>query len=226
MEMKLKNLGFAGSAFALLSAVTIGATATWTPVGPTTVPPGTNVVFDLHVTVGTLTGFDAADVIVGTSATDVAFSYSAQWLAAFANVTPPFFDVGGFYPQSVFVGGNHTASVGTSLLVGRVTVSTAGMSEGTYAVGVNAAVDGVSGLTRSGLREPLSGSASFTVQCPAADINCDGNLDLVDHAVLASCLGGPAISADSSCLLFDLNGDGDVDASDAAEFFNHFTGTR
>ena len=224
MGMKLGMLGRAGLALTLLSGVTIGATATWTPVGPTTVVPGTNVVFDLYVTVGTLTAFDAADVIIGASAADLAFSYSAEWMAAFANVTPPVFDVG-FYPQSVFVGGNHTAAVGTSLRVGRITVHTANMSEGNYGVSVSAAVDGgVSGLTRSGQREPLSGTANFTVQCPAADVNCDGELDLVDHAALASCLGGPGISADSACLLFDLNGDGDVDASDAAEFFNAFSG--
>lgn len=142
------------------------ATATFTPVGPTHVEAGTNIVFQVTVAVSTLPGFDAADVVIGSDdATDLAFSYSSQWTSAFSTVSTPTFDVG-FYAQDVFVGGNHSASVGTSLLLGTITVNTTGMANGAYQLRIENSVDGVSTLARSGTPEALNGSGAFTIGPP------------------------------------------------------------
>ena len=148
---------------ALVTTSSFAATATFTPVGPTQVPAGTNVIFDVTVTVGTLSGFDAADVVIGASnAFDLSFAYSAQWTSAFSTVSNPSFDVG-FYPQDVFVGGNNPTSVGTTKLLGTVTVDTTGLVDGVYQLRIDNATDSVSTLARAGSAEPLNGSVNFIV---------------------------------------------------------------
>ena len=58
----------------------------------------------------------------------------------------------------------------------------------------------------------------------AADIECDGDVDLADYAVLADCLSGPGgapgfVSPSQSCLdYFDLDADADVDLVDLGAF--------
>jgi hypothetical protein len=85
---------------------------------------------------------------------------------------------------------------------------------------------GVSKLSRGDLRDSLSGFANFTVQCVAADVNCDGDLDLLDHGSFTSCLTGPGVSVSALCQRFDIDADGDVDLQDARSQFISFTGTR
>ena len=63
------------------------------------------------------------------------------------------------------------------------------------------------------------------------DSDGDGDLDLVDHAVLADCLSGPGLApspqasgltgADCGCIA-DVNQDGDVDLQDLAQLMNAF----
>lgn len=145
---------------------TWAATATFTPVGPTHVQAGANIVFQVTVAVSSLTGIDAADAVIGSDeAADLAFSYSSQWTTAFSTVSTPTFDVG-FYAQDVFVGGNNSASVGTSLLLGTVTVGTTGMPDGAYQIRIDNSLDGVSTLARSGTPEALNGSGAFTIGPP------------------------------------------------------------
>lgn len=154
---------FLAAALALAGDAAQAATATFTPVAPTNVLAGTNVVFQVTVAVSSLPGFDAADVVIGSNeATDLAFSYSSQWTSAFSTVTTPTFD-NGIYAQDVFVGGNHSTSVGTSLLLGTVTVNTAGMANGAFQVRIDNSVDGVSTLAQSGTPEPLNGTGAFTI---------------------------------------------------------------
>lgn len=221
---KWMRSAWAALAVAVLPACAYAATATLVPVTAITVPPGIPIAFDLYVSVVSLADFDAADLIVGTTAAGLSFSYSAEWLGAFVNVTTPLVDVG-FYPHSIYIGGNNPASVGATMRVGTLTVDTFGLAEGTYSVSINPAIDGgVSGLTRSGTREPLSGSTVLTVQCLAADQDCDGRVDITDYALLPSCMAGPGMAATTSCLAFDRDGDGDVDAMDLATFANEFNG--
>ncbi len=59
--------------------------------------------------------------------------------------------------------------------------------------------------------------------CPKfGDINGDGVVDNNDWSILARCMKGPAIPADTSCLVADLNNDGFVDLRDAHLFTGAF----
>ncbi len=210
----------------MVVAVSMGATATFSPVGPTQVAPGTAVVFNVSVATETLPGFDAADIVIGSDhASDLGFTYSSAWQAAFGRVTPPTADVG-LYVQDVFVGGNNTSSVGTTLPLGTVTVYTAGLSEGSYDVRIDADVArDVSSLILTGVHEDLGGLGTFTIACPFADPQCDNDVDLDDFQLLWSCIGGPQQS-DPQCGRYDTDADADVDLVEVGEFLSQFTGAR
>ncbi len=211
----------------LLAATALGATAVFVPTGTTTVPPGSGVAFDVFVNVGSLTSFDAADVVIGASdGSGISFEYSPEWDAAFQNKTTPVVGLG-FYVHDVFVGGNNPSNVGASLKLGTITVSTAGLAEGSYTVEINSVKDGgISKLSRGDLRDALSGSATFVVQCVTADVECDGDVDLADYREFRLCLGAPAQPASAACIHWDTDGDSDVDLTDTRELLNSFTGNR
>lgn len=208
------------------ASVTLGATATFTPVGPTTVSPGTDVKFEIALSVGSISSFDAADVVIGTAdASDLSFIYAPEWDAAFFNITPPTLDPP-FYAQGVFVGGNNPVPVGTSLKLGTITLKTTGMAEGTYTVMISSATDGgVSKLSRGDLRDFLNGTATFTILC-FFNPDCDSDVDAEDYRALRSCLTGPAGSASPACRRFDRNLDGHVDLLDVGAFFAAFSGAH
>ncbi len=148
-----------------------GATASFTPVGPTQVGIGTSITFQISVSVTSLSGFNTADAIIGANGvTDIAFTYSSAWLAAFSSVTTPQYDVG-FYDQSVFAGGNHSTAVGTSMPLGTVTVNTSTMQPGTYRLDINQSVDGFSSLGLNGQSDPLFGFVSFSVTRPIPTVS-------------------------------------------------------
>ena len=212
---------------ALGATVSLGATATFTPVGSTAVMPGTPVVFTVSVATQTLGAFDSADIVIGSNdANDLAFAYSAAWEAAFSNVTPPAADVG-FYSQDVFVGGNHTLPVGATLALGTVTVDTAGMIEGVYQVRIDPGlVQDVSSLVFEGVHEDLQGAGAFTIACAFADPECDVDVDLADYALLQVCVKGPRSPASAACERYDDDGDGDVDLADLTAFTRQFTGSK
>jgi hypothetical protein len=210
-----------GASFAL------GATATFLPLGSTTVPPGTDVKFDVVLSVATISAFDAADMVIGShQATDVSLAFSAEWDAAFANVIMVS-DPLGFYPQDVFASGNNTVSVGASLKLGTITLNTTGLGEGTYNVMISSAIDrDNSKLSRGDLRDLLSGAATFDIECIAADADCDGDFDLPDFGGLRSCLLGPGQGVSPQCQRYDTDADGDVDMMDAGTHLLGFTGAR
>lgn len=214
------------AAILLTGEIGHGATATFVPVGPTVVAPGDSVRFEVVLTTTAMAGFSAADVIIGSQqATNILFVYSPAWTLAFQNVTAAIPDV--FYPQDVFVGGNNPTSVGTTLLLGTVTVDTHGMVEGSYTVRVDPAIDhGFSRLSLGDARDPIVGTATFDVKCPSGDVECDADLDLLDYTVFETCFAGPEVILEGLCLTFDFNGDGDVDLEDVAQFANGFTGVR
>jgi len=225
--MKKPAVALTIAAMVPVAAVALGARATFTPLGPTTVLPGTNVAFAVTVSVESLPGFDAADIAIGSGdATDIGFQYSASWRDAFANVTPdpPAADVG-LYGQDVFVGGNDPNSVGQAMFLGIVTVVTTGMGEGTYDVRIDPTVRlDVSSVVLDRVHEGLQGSAAFTIECAAFDPECDIDVDLDDYVRLPGCLGGPEQGVSTTCARFDNDGDGDVDLIDMSEFFAQFTG--
>lgn len=143
----------------------LAATATFTPVGPTQVPRGEPVSFNIVVTASG-SGFNSADIIVGsTDAADLTFTYSPAWTTAFSNVTQISYD-NGFFSQDVFVGGNHSVSVGQSKTLGTITIDTANMGVGAHSVFIDNALDGVSTLGLAGVPESLAGSAVFEVTPP------------------------------------------------------------
>ncbi len=223
----MRHARFIGLSLALGASAALGAAATFLPVGPTTVPPGTEVQFDVSLSVATIASFDAADVVIGSpNATNVSFAYSPEWNAAFAQVIAPLQDVG-FYPQDVYASGNNPTSVGTSLKLGTVTLDTRGLAEGVYSVMISSATDhGISKLSKGDLRDLVNGSATFTIECIAADADCDGDFDLVDFSGLPSCLQGSGHSVSPLCRRYDTDGDGDVDMVDARTLSMNFTGAR
>lgn len=209
------------------ASVALGATATFLPVGSTTVPPGTDVKFDIVLSVETISSFEAADVVIGTAqASDLLFAYATEWDAAFFNITPPTLDPP-FYAQGVFVGGNNPTPVGATLRLGTITLKTTGMAEGAYTVMVSSATDsGVSKLSRGDLRDLLNGAATFTIECIAADADCDGDFDLIDFGGVQRCLLGPGQGVSPVCQRYDTDADGDVDMMDAGTLLVGFTGSR
>ena len=176
--MRRSNLSLAASAAAWFAAGAASpiqaATATFTPLSPTDVEIGTTIQFEISVAVAGLSGFNSADVIMGSNtATDLTFVYSPAWTTAFSSVNAPQYDVG-FYNQSVFVGGNNAASVGTSIVLGTVTIHTGGMTAGTRKIEVNNAADGFSTLGLNGAPEPIFGLATFSVHRPVPAVSTWG----------------------------------------------------
>jgi len=211
----------------LSTAVALGATATFTPVGPTAIAPGTPVTFSVSVSAQTLAGFNSADIVIGSNdASDVTFTYAPAWQAAFANVTPPTPDLG-LYAQDVFVGGNNPTSVGRTLALGDVIVHTEGLVEGTYRVSIDSnAGPEISSLILAGVHEGLSGEGTFTIVCPPADPQCDADVDLADFRLMLPCVTGPDQTPSGACSRYDANADGIVDLWDVGEFLQQFTGAR
>ncbi len=160
------NFYVATVSVAIFLSPSLAATVTFTPIGATTVDAGTDIVMVLSVTAVNLASFDAADIIIGSNdANDIAFTYDPAWTSAFSNTSTPLFDVG-FYNQDVFVGGNNITSVGSTLVLGTITVNTTGMSGGLHQVVVDNAIDNFSRLALAGVTESLSGSGSFQVIAP------------------------------------------------------------
>lgn len=180
--MRPSNLSLVASTAAWFAAGAASsaqaATATFTPLGPTDVEIGTTIQFEISVAVTGLPGFNSADIIIGSNnAADLTFVYSPTWTSAFASVNAPQHDIG-FYTQSVFVGGNNAASVGTSKVLGTVTIHTSTMSPGTGQVKISNAVDGFSTLGLNGTPEALFGLATFAVHRPVPAVSSWGLLIL------------------------------------------------
>jgi hypothetical protein len=58
--------------------------------------------------------------------------------------------------------------------------------------------------------------------CPAGDVACDGVIALLDYSWFVQSVSGPGVEGD--CLLFDFDGDDDVDLSDFRAFQVAFSG--
>ncbi len=148
------------------AATAFGGTVTFSPNGPSVVPSGTPISFDVTVSADAPGGFNTADIVIGAdTATNISFVYSVSWFSAFANVTPVTYD-NGLYSQDVFVGGNNPASVGTSVMLGTVVVETVGMNEGFHQIKVDFAIDGASTLGLAGVPEPVAGMGTFEITPP------------------------------------------------------------
>jgi len=154
--------------FGLFDASAFGGLVVFTP-GSQDVLPGQSVGMDLTLqaesAVSTISG---GDIVIGSDDVGFSFAYSPAFTAAMPNLTPPSAN-NGIYPHDLLVGGsNPTAGAGTSLLLGRVTVDTGGLTLGTYDIVVNTEIDGFSNIFRGLPGQPfvsenLSGRGSFTV---------------------------------------------------------------
>ncbi len=68
-------------------------------------------------------------------------------------------------------------------------------------------------------------TGGFWFETPQGDCNDTGCVNLLDYSDLEACLSGPAGGLPApECNCFDLDGDSDVDLSDAAQFQQTFTG--
>lgn len=74
------------------------------------------------------------------------------------------------------------------------------------------------GAERGFLLRPMTGGCG-------ADIDCDGEVNLDDHAAFVACLTGPEGAVLPGCGPADLQVDGDVDLRDFALFAQNFTGS-
>lgn len=169
----------AGVLLILVCQPAIAGIATFTPIGPVVVDRGTDVVFEITISVETLASFDAADIVIGSNtATDILFDYSVNWTSAFSNTTTPSSDAG-FYNQDIFVGGNNPSAVGTTVVLGRVTIDTSNTISGNHVVAIDNSFDGISRLALGGNTEALNGSAVFAVLVPVPAVSSWGLFALV-----------------------------------------------
>lgn len=178
-RMTLSPVASAAMVVAVGAASSVhAATAVFTPIGPNDVEIGETVQFQVTLSVTGLAGFNSADIIIGSNdADDLTFVYDSAWTSAFSSVGPPQYDVG-FYDQSAFVGGNNATSVGTSLVLGVVTVHTSGMTAGGHHIDINGTIDGISILGLNGTPESLVGVGFFSVHRPVPAVSTWGLLIL------------------------------------------------
>ncbi len=162
-------------AIGLMNASAMAGLVTFAPVAQDVhvdaVGPAAILTMDLTLGAqGVVTTISGADVVIGSNDTPFSFAYSDAFLAAMTGVSP----IGpnnGIYAYDVLVGGsNTTTGAGTSLSLGRVTVDTTLLPEGTYHIGVdtNNPLDGFSGIFRGlpgqpFVSESLSGGGTFSV---------------------------------------------------------------
>jgi len=77
--------------------------------------------------------------------------------------------------------------------------------------------------------DPANSSVTMTFSGAAspADVDCDGDVDLLDVVRYVDCLIGPNENiSDESCNVFDTDGDSDVDLADAAALQRFFSGQQ
>ena len=170
--MKVKRIVAIFCAFAC-SMPAVGATAVFAPAGPTQVPRGEQITFAVTLT-ASASGFNSADVVIGSNTVaDIAFAYSPAWISSFANVTSVSYD-NSFYGNDVYVGGNNPSQVGQSLLLGTITIDTAGTSVGDHSIVISHAMDGISMLGLNGVPDPLAGTVTFQVTPPIPAVSTWG----------------------------------------------------
>jgi len=155
---------------ALMNVTAFGGVATFEGSGQT-VNRGDSVAMTIVVSTDTLspTGFNGADILIGSAQAPFGFDYSSAWTSAMlTSVSPPSFN-NGIYAFDVLVGGSNTAAVvGTSLALGTVTFQTDALPDGDYLVEINSDFDGFSFLGRGlsgqqSVSEGLFGEGRFTV---------------------------------------------------------------
>ena len=67
-------------------------------------------------------------------------------------------------------------------------------------------------------------TGGFWIPCVPGDRDCDGDVDIDDHAAWPDCLAGPDQTVGTNCRVLDFDGDDDVDLQDWSAFQQAFTG--
>jgi hypothetical protein len=77
-------------------------------------------------------------------------------------------------------------------------------------------------LTLRAVNSAGAGSVTWRLSIRAADFNGNGRIDQLDASPFVQCLVGPAATAIDRCRCSDLDGDGDADLRDIAQFQRTF----
>ena len=159
------------SAVGWLNTHALGGLANFSP-SAVEVTPGTPVVMEITLqATGVVTMITDGDILIVSNDVDFLFAYSDDFLAAMQYVSP--ICAGEIYvPGQCLVGGsNTTVGAGTTLSLGRITVDTSSLPNGTYHIAVDSGIDGFSGIFRGlpgqpFVSESLSGGGTITVVIP------------------------------------------------------------
>lgn len=156
---------------ALMAVPAWGAVATFEAVGGLT--PGTDTftpaagmpaVFDISVEVEALAEMDTVQLLIGwNQPNDVTFEYSDEFNTKMSLfVMDPVYDSVGHYTNEVLVSGANFGSVGTSILVGRLTVNITGLPGGSFDIEINGNAESYSIVGLEDNREPVVGRGIIT----------------------------------------------------------------
>ncbi len=154
----------------------------------------TTLTFDLYLeSTSSTTTFTSVDMLIGSNdITLTQFVFDADFLVplSFSNIAQS--DQLSNYNSAILAGGFSSTPLDRSVLVGTLTIDTAGLNVGVHSVSVSSSADlGFSSVGLNGVTEPLEGSGSVTVYFPTTtecqtDTDCDDSLDCTTDA----CVGG------------------------------------
>lgn len=168
----MKNL-ICIAAVALMAVPALGAVATFESFGGDT--PGTDTftdvagvpaVFDISVTTDELTEMDTVQLLIGwNESNDVTFEYSEEFNTKMGlYVMDPVYDPPpGHHNKDVLTSGVNFGDVGTSILVGTLTLDTTGLLEGFYDVVIDGLNDSKSKVSRGADKEPVVGGGTIHI---------------------------------------------------------------
>lgn len=117
----------------------------------------------------TISGVDAADVLIGSDAIPfTGFEYSQAWRDFFTTVFPPEPDTWNIYPNEAYLSSNRPTPLATLLLpTGTLHIDLTSVNPGEYDIVVDPVRDGMlSNLVDRGATDPLTGGVDVTVIVP------------------------------------------------------------
>jgi hypothetical protein len=162
-----RKLGVLLTALGFAACSAHAGTAFFTPIGPTSVPVGTQIEFSVTIQAGGT--FDLARVFVGSpDATDLDFITDTAWNTAFsAGTSTLLYDEPGppSHAENVLLEGNIVGSgtTGPNLLAGVLKIDTTGMAPGSYSASLLTSESYTASISESGQPVDLLGSLNYTL---------------------------------------------------------------